>query len=139
MVNIKDYPEVEVPEGDKLELLFARQRELMEKYEPIERANGLLQTSDVPVKLDSYQGQARLKDFAWRITEELGEAMNCLKMKPWKQTPQVTDREHYLEELVDAAHFFFELLILSGFTPAELVFRYLQKWNVNKFRQRSQY
>lgn len=139
MVNVRDFKDVPLPNGDFLKAIFEFQRELMKKYEEIERKSGLLQTDEVPVNLDSYAGQARLKDFAWRITEELGEAMNCLKMKPWKQTPQITDQDHYREELIDALHFFIELLILSGFTPEDVVGTYLQKANVNKFRQRSNY
>lgn len=125
--------------GDKLDIIFKRQRELMEKYHDIEKANGLLQTELVPVNIDNQHGQARLKDFAWRVTEELGEAMNCLKNKPWKQTQMETDRIHYLEEIVDAFHFFIELCILSGFDADSLTEMYLSKSQVNKFRQRSNY
>lgn len=138
MVNVKDV-EVEFPEGDMLENVFSRQRELMETYHHIERKNGLLQTEDVPVDLHSAQGQARLKDFAWRVTEEIGEAMNCLKNKPWKQTQMLTDEVHYIEELVDAFHFFVELCILSGLSAEDLFRMYFSKSEVNKFRQRSQY
>ena len=47
----------------------------MAKYEHIEEANGMLETKDVPVDIDSRKGQARLKNFAWRFTEELAEAL----------------------------------------------------------------
>ena len=50
-----------------------------------------------------------------------------------------TDVTHYVEELIDALHFFVELLILSGL-KAEDAFRiYFKKSEVNKFRQRSKY
>jgi len=111
----------------------------MGKYEGIEDSNGLLQTRDVPVDLDDRKGQARLKDFAWRVTEEIGEAMNCLKNRPWKQTHMLTDREHYEEELADAFHFFVELCILSGIDSGKLFDLYTRKSQVNQFRQRSQY
>ena len=100
-MNVND-AEKEQISGDKLDAIFARQRELMEKYHDIEKAKGLLQTEDIPVNIDDHLGQARLKDFAWRVTEELGEAMNCLKNKPWKQTQMETDRTHYEEEIIDA-------------------------------------
>lgn len=139
-MNINDVDDKEVKfEGDKLEVIFNRQLELMEKYHKIEKENGLLQTGKVPVDMDSSMGQARLKDFAWRITEEIGEAMNTLKNKPWKQTQMETDVTHYLEEIVDAFHFFIELCILSGFTAESLTAIYLKKSLVNKFRQRSAY
>lgn len=126
-------------EGDMLADIFARQLELMEKYHPIEKANGLIVCEDVPVNLHDPRGQHRLKDFAWRVTEELGEAMNCLKNKPWKQTHMETDELHYKEELADAFHFFIELCILSGIGPEELYDLYFRKSEVNKFRQRSGY
>jgi len=137
-MNVDDAEKEQVV-GDMLEMIFARQKELIKKYEHIEAQNNLLQTPLCPVEIDSQHGQQRLKDFAWRITEELGEAMNCLKNKPWKQTHMETDRTHYEEELVDAFHFFIELCILSGFDAQSLTEMYLKKSLVNKFRQRSQY
>jgi hypothetical protein len=139
-MNIDDVKEDElIIEGDLFEAIFQRQHELMVKYHSIEEKNGLLQTPEVPVNIDSALGQARLKDFAWRVTEELGEAMNCLKNKPWKVTQMETDRKHYLEELADAFHFFIELCILSGLDARGLTGLYFKKSTVNKFRQRSNY
>lgn len=137
-MNTLDVESVAV-DGDKLENIFEYQLTLMKKYEEIEAKNNLLQTSDVPVDIDSPAGQARLKDFAWRVTEELGEAMNCLKNKPWKQTHMLTDRNHYEEELADAFHFFVELCILSGINANKLFDLYFRKNQVNQFRQRSNY
>lgn len=138
-MNVDDYEDIELPQGDMLVQIFYRQQELMDKYHPIEAKNGLLQTHDVPVDLHSAAGQARLKDFAWRVTEEIGEAMNCLKNKPWKQTQMLTDEVHYKEELIDALHFFVELFLLSGMGPQDVYEMYFKKSEVNKFRQRSQY
>ncbi len=139
-MNIKDVEAKNLENGeDKLDFIFSRQKELMDKYHDIEKKNGLLQTEDVPVNIDSHLGQARLKDFAWRVTEEIGEAMNCLKNKPWKQTQMETDVLHYKEELADAFHFFVELCILSGINSEDLFNLYFRKSEVNKFRQRSKY
>jgi len=137
-MNINDAEQEEITE-DMFEMIFARQTELMKKYHQIEAENKLILTHDVPVDIDSQLGQARLKDFAWRITEELGEAMGCLKNRPWKKTQMHTDVTHYREEIVDAFHFFIELCILSGFTAQGLTELYLKKSLVNKFRQRSNY
>lgn len=137
-MNVKDF-ESEKIEGDKLDMIFKRQKELMKKYHNIELKQGLLQTEDCPVNLNDAKGQARLKDFAWRITEELGEAMNCLKNKPWKQTQMETDTIHFIEEISDAFHFFIEMCILIGLTPESLTDIYLRKSLVNKFRQESEY
>lgn len=93
-------------EGDKLQAIFTRQKELMEKYHHIEANSGLLQTEDCPVNLDDKKGQARLKDFAWRITEELGEALDAFY--------EEQDQTHYIEELIDGLHFLTEMTILAG-------------------------
>lgn len=92
--------------GDKLQAIFTRQKELMNKYHHIEAASGLLQTEDCPVNLDDKRGQARLKDFSWRITEEVGEALDALYVEQ--------DQTHYIEELIDGLHFLTELTILAG-------------------------
>lgn len=96
--------------GDKLKAIFQRQAELMGKYHDIEKRSGLLQTEDCPVNLDDKRGQARIKDFSWRITEELGEALDAIH-----------DEEHFLEELIDGLHFLTELTILAGMTPEQIV------------------
>ena len=98
----EDYPE------DLIGAIFARQRELMKKYHHIESKNGLLQTPDVPVDLHDRFGQARIKDMAWRMTEEFTEATDARE-----------HREHYLEELIDALHFLVELMILGDYQPEE--------------------
>lgn len=90
-------------EGDRLKAIFDRQKELMEKYHDIEARSGLLQTADCPVNLHDKKGQARLKDFAWRFTEEIGEALDAYHHE-----------EHYHEELIDGLHFLTEFTILSG-------------------------
>lgn len=143
MVNIKDVevqiPDVESSGMDRLEMMFERQIDLMDKYHGIEKDNGHYVPPKTPVDLNNRHDQQYIKDFAWRITEEIGEAMNTLKNKPWKQTEMLTDEEHFLEELVDGLHFYLELLVLVGFTPQSLFETYFQKSAVNKFRQRSKY
>lgn len=95
----------ETIQGNLLKQIFDRQRELMDKYHYIEERSGLLQTADCPVNLDDRRGQARIKDFSWRVTEELGEALDALGQD---------DMEHFAEELVDGLHFLTELTILAG-------------------------
>lgn len=109
-MNITDAVEEKLQE-DKLEQIFERQKELMGKYHDIEKASGLLQTDDCPVHLDSKAGQARLKDFAWRITEEIGEALDA-KVNG--------ETEHFEEELVDGLHFLVEFSILADFTNEDI-------------------
>ena len=63
---------------DFLNVIFNRQKELMEKYHWIEKKSGLLQTELFPLDLNDVRSQARIKDFAWRITEEIGEALDAI-------------------------------------------------------------
>lgn len=129
------------PEGDMLELMFERQMELMEKYNPIEKARGALTIEpEMHGELDHRFVQWRLKDVVGeRCVEEIMEAMNCLRNKPWKQSEVETDRDHYFEELADAAHFFIEGLITSGLTARQFFLLVYYKSEVNKFRQRTNY
>lgn len=101
-MNINHAVEEKV-EGDLLQAIFNRQKSLMGKYHDIELKSGLLQTEDCPVNLDDKRGQARIKDFSWRVTEELGEALDAK-----------SNREHYQEELIDGLHFLTELTVLAG-------------------------
>lgn len=109
-MNINDFTApTDYPQGGYLEAIFERQAALMVKYHPIEERNGLLQTHDCPVNIHDSKGQARLKDFAWRITEEITEAT---------EARDVLDHyEHYLEEMIDALHFMVEQQILAGISP----------------------
>lgn len=108
MVNIND---IESPEesNNMLEEIFKRQRELMTKYHHIELKNGFYVPPRCPVDLHNAQAQYKLKDFAWRITEELGEALEALDLGH--------EKEHNQEELADALHFLTEFSILAGYMP----------------------
>jgi hypothetical protein len=123
MVNIKDFENPDQGAGDKLIQIFNRQKELIQKYHPIEEKNGLLLTKDIPVNIHDNKGQARLKDFAWRVTEELGEALGALS-----EHPDLID--HYNEEIADALHFLVEFTILSGTSEEELTAG-LKEWVLN--------
>lgn len=125
-MNVDDISNDTIPiptsEKDRLDLIFERQRTLMVKYEKIEQQNGLLETPHVPVDLHDRFGQARLKNFAWRVVEELTEATAARQDHPGLD-------QHFFEEISDAYHFLIELNILSGlnseswskdFWPSEL-------------------
>lgn len=95
---------------ESLEAIFDRQKELMEKYHEIEFKSGLMQTEDCPVNLDDKKGQARIKDFAWRITEEIGEALDAIENEKGESALL-----HFHEELIDGLHFLTEMTILTGY------------------------
>ena len=61
---------------DKLDLIFARQRELLERFHQIEAQHGLLPDPKIPVDITTHQGQAVLKSRAWNVTEEIAEAIH---------------------------------------------------------------
>jgi len=141
MVNIKDYPEIEkLPEADMLLSIFDRQRKLQEEYHEIQMKElSHFEPDKTPVDINSHLGQDQIRQrFFWTIIE-LGEAVDCLKNKPWKQSMVETDVDHFREEVADALHFFIEGCILAGITASELFSSYMRKSEVNKFRQRSKY
>ena len=155
MVNVKDipmedgtidkdgvfHPTVKYTDViDMLEALFVNQLELMKKYHEIEeRVLPCIVPDDVPVNLDSYEGQHCLRWLIRNAITELSEADDCLKNKAWKKTMIETDVVHLKEEMVDALHFFIEACILIGMDAKELFEFYMKKNAVNKFRQRSEY
>ena len=107
-MNIKDSKEkIQDPKKTMLEEIFEAQTALMDKYHPIEKANGLMVPENL-VDIDSITGQFRIKDFMWRVTEELTEASQAFD--------DFSDTQHFHEEMADVFHFFVELLIMVGWT-----------------------
>jgi len=104
-MNIND---VETPKEAPIEskdiwnAIFNKQRELAIKYQEIENMGDLFDTTDT--NIDTAKGQKWIKDFAWRVTEELAEAYEAKDIDP----------EHYKEELIDALHFLVELNLIAG-------------------------
>ena len=74
----------------------------------------------------------------WDVVYELGMAGNCLKMKPWKQDPMLTDERLYREHIDLATNNLINLL-RRNFNDEEIYLLYYKKHEVNKFRQRSNY
>ncbi len=110
-MNIDDI-KFEKPEGDMLELIFQKQEELMDKYHEIEVKQevgyGLLQGQEFDI--NNIRSQELIKNFAWRVIEELTEATECK-----------SGSNHFFEELADALHFLVELCIIINITPEELI------------------
>jgi len=128
-VNIDDV-KVEKIQGDRLDLIFQRQKELLKKYDQIEVANGLRYTSDCPVNLNDKKGQSVLKDYAWRITEELGEALEAFVIHP--DIPQHCD-----EEIADSLHFLTEFTILAGVSPDQIILSEKKKDKLSSLYEKS--
>src|SRR5437773_1501280 len=131
-MNVKDFEGIEIPEGDMLQTIFDGQHELIAKYHDIEGARGALVVDpDKFGELDLRYVQWRIKDLAYRMVEELTEATNTLKNKPWKVSEVTTDKLHFYEELADALHFYIELCITAGMDAEDLARIYHRKHAVN--------
>lgn len=105
-MNSKDF---ELPDEGSIEdlspmeiaiLIWDKQHELIVKYQPVEG------TPDFPLNIDNPEHQVWIKDYFWRITEELQE---------YKEAMLKEEYDHAVEELSDTLHFFTGLFILLGF------------------------
>lgn len=106
-----------------LEDIFDKQENLLGKYKDIEKMPAL------PVSIHTHEGQKWIKDFLWRVTEELGESyeaqlqLNDL-VAEYNSSNTISSDEfvtkqdqyetHQIEELIDALHFIVELIIIVG-------------------------
>ena len=95
----------------QLHAIFARQSELMAKYKDIEKLPA------APLALHTTHHQKIMKDFAWRVTEELTEAFEVWSNHPDRKRAM----ERGLEEMADALHFLVEMLIFAGVTPEQVL------------------
>lgn len=113
---------------------------LQEMFEQQERFMKLLQQErsfpDFPVDITSKDGQKVIKDYSHECMHELFEAVHMLRNSKSHRATDVRelDREKYVEELVDALHYFVEVCILSGISADELHGAYMQKGETNSRR-----
>ena len=71
-MNVNDFKDVEVPEGDMLEGIFKAQVSLMVKYHDIERERGAIVVEhEYFGDIDNRFVQWRIKDLSQRTVEEL--------------------------------------------------------------------
>jgi NTP pyrophosphatase (non-canonical NTP hydrolase) len=120
---------------DIMSTMFAQQLRHMQAYSEL----GHTLEPHLWGNLDNRKTQAAIREFAGYTVEELYEAINNLKNKPWKQTDVETNVEAFKEELADAWHFFIELHILAGIDPVEVFRSYFRKAFVNTQRIASGY
>ena len=111
-MNVNDFKAANESVTCMLQDIFERQWELIHKYHPIEKSNGLLLSEDLPLNLHDRMAQYRIKDMAWRVTEEMAEATGALE-----DHPDLLD--HFHEELSDALHFLVELMICVNLGPTK--------------------
>jgi dimeric dUTPase (all-alpha-NTP-PPase superfamily) len=110
-MNIKDVSEeIKIPDNIWIEI-FNKQWELAQKYKEIESMGTLLETTEH--NIDTAVGQRWIKDFCWRVTEELAEAQEASIIYA-----DIGDEDallHYKEELIDALHFLVEMTQIAGY------------------------
>ena len=105
-MNVNDVTEkIEVPENI-WKAIFEKQWELAQKYKDIEGMGDLLDPAVLKNNINTRQGQKWIKDFAWRVTEELAEA---------DEAYYSNELIHYVEELSDALHFLVELSLIANY------------------------
>jgi len=76
---------------------------------------------------------------AYGVIQELGNAMNCLKNKPWKKSQILTDRPRFRDHVIRSFHHIGRYAWTLGMDGDDVLSFYFKKSLVNKFRQRSGY
>ena len=115
---------------DRLEEMFRLQEALQTKYNGGERPGDMV-------------GAARMnyvRTMVLATEDELHEALRETSWKPWSHhTLHNINREEYLDELVDAWHFFMNLLLVANITADEFFNQYLRKNQINHGREDNGY
>lgn len=130
-VNITDVKDQTKFPEDIWKAIFEKQWELALKYSEIEGMGDLLKTTSN--NIDTAKGQRWIKDFSWRVTEELAETQEAYT--EWRRTKEEACLTHYWEEMTDALHFLVELTLIAGyksdFVPkATAVWLETKSWDV---------
>lgn len=130
MVNIMDVsPEALLEE-------FRGRDSLKAIFELVSRQD---HSSPKTIDLDTKVGQLAWKHILFCLTEELYEAANVLKSRPWVSTEYQVDKNHLADELADSIWFFTRLLQLSGYTAEQTFELLVRKFIVNEFRRNTGY
>lgn len=100
--------------------IFDHQFSLTKHYALLEFSKNPLAHQCIPVKLDEYHAQAKLRNIAWHLTEEMAEANELIQ--ELCENPHDRQKVHALkEELIDVFTFATELAILCGIRSPHLV------------------
>lgn len=120
-MNINDIDKPESIPENIWKAIFEKQKEVALKYSDIEGMGNLLNETD---NIQTANGQKWIKDFSWRVTEEIAEALEAKSLHFEKNAPDEDSQEwvHYQEEMIDALHFLTELTIIAGYN--EELFRH---------------
>ena len=115
---------------DRLEEMLKMQEALQTRYNGGERPGDMV-------------GAARMnyvRTMMLATTDELHEALRETSWKPWSyRSVRDIKRQDYLEEMVDAWHFFMNLLLVADITADEFFNEYLRKNGINHDRESDGY
>jgi hypothetical protein len=87
---------------------------------------------EMPVDPVNKESQIFLRETTLRGVEEMFEALSTLKNGKIHRQSNIPDfdRDHFLEEVVDAFNYFFNVLLYLGVTPDEFIEAYEKKHRV---------
>lgn len=115
----------ELDEDDMLEVIFDKQRKLMDELVFHDKL------PDYPVNMSSKHGQRLIKEMIFACVEELCEASYTLKNKVHRMSDaRDVDLAHYREELGDSLAYFIEICLLSGMTASDVFSEYKRKHDI---------
>lgn len=109
----------------RLAFMLKLQLDLQKRYTPFGKA---------PADLDPGDKMEYIRTQILALTDELHEAMAETGWKPWASSNHI-NVEAFKGELVDAWHFFMNLMLSVGMTSEELFQAYVGKNAVNHLRQ----
>lgn len=113
---------------DKLEMMYTKQKAFMGNLGIRLEAN-----------LNTHTGQDTVREIIFYLTQEIYEAAEWMKHKPWRQNPPPFNVKEFEMEIADIMHFFLELLIVCDIGPEKLFKLYSDKMEINKKRQENKY
>jgi hypothetical protein len=119
--------ERDAPKPDRLAIMLNMQRELQEKSFK----------TDFEAMSQEHRMQF-IKDMHTALTMELGEALDETGWKPWASSNHINTAA-FKGELVDAWHFFMNLMLVVDMDAEELFEGYMRKHQVNVTRQKEGY
>lgn len=96
---------------DHLYEIFDAQEKLLRSLAPIYEHNEFFEKNKFPFNLDSRHAQEEFRLLAWRISEEVYEAL---------EEYDKGNVNEYREEVADVMHFFAELAIICGVSSTEV-------------------
>lgn len=143
---LRDHPEIQQHAREELAdaLHFLVELAILVGLTPHDVAGPFQRTSDhdlLKALMDKAMGHERISPEAdaYGAIQEIGNAMNCLKNKPWKKSQMLTDVPRFKDFLIAAFSRLGRYAWTLGMDADDVLAFYFKKSVVNKFRQRSGY